>query len=318
MANYLNQTNMNTEIKYTVEYCRGMYSNIAIWCPTFDDYIAVCKIAGQNSPNGDLWTFSKDQTCLTLTENGKIGVSLKDIFKINNYTIVPASIFLADNAHAELEGWQKEWEILAFNMHRPHDLAITKNADGSYTDSSGYTYALQYMLNNPASFTIYSIVNRSKNKFFSMGDKVVCKDTTFHIHKITIGSVRPWLHSEDEPYSAPMCQPYSEPSYSVAYVAEKPSDLGIHVAAIAKWGTNRQVDKIFEEMAELQKALLKLRHCEADGIDKEQAYQDVVDEHADLLNTLRYLEVIYGADHMPKVAAAQSYKLSRLGKFLNV
>lgn len=87
--------------------------------------------------------------------------------------------------------------------------------------------------------------------------------------------------------------------------------------AIEKWGVDRQIDKVIEEMSELSKALLKYRHADKDGIDAHSAFQDIAEEHADVLNTLKFLKQIFGEQYSDMVIDNQQRKLERLESILN-
>lgn len=102
-------------------------------------------------------------------------------------------------------------------------------------------------------------------------------------------------------------------NYEVSFIAEKPSDNdAVLKAAIEKWGKERQLDKVIEEMSELTKAILKYRHADKDNINKVHALQDLSEEHADVLLTLGYLSVIFGEEYTADVHKRMNFKIESL------
>lgn len=103
------------------------------------------------------------------------------------------------------------------------------------------------------------------------------------------------------------------PEYEVVMVVDKPSDKdAVLQKAIDKWGEERQLDKVIEEMSELTKAILKLRHADKDNINQVSALQDLAEEHADVLLTLGYLSVIFGAEYSDDLQKRMAFKLEGL------
>lgn len=83
--------------------------------------------------------------------------------------------------------------------------------------------------------------------------------------------------------------------------------------AIEIYGEHSQIDKAIEEMAELTKALLKLRYCEKDF--ERQIVQDAVSEEmADVEIMLTQLHMIFG--NTKKVEEYQIKKIKRLERRL--
>ena len=83
--------------------------------------------------------------------------------------------------------------------------------------------------------------------------------------------------------------------------------------AIETYGKHSQIDKAIEEMAELTKALLKLRYCEKDF--ERQIVQDAVSEEmADVEIMLTQLHMIFG--NTKKVEEYQIKKIKRLERRL--
>ena len=81
--------------------------------------------------------------------------------------------------------------------------------------------------------------------------------------------------------------------------------------AIETYGEHSQIDKAIEEMAELTKALLKLRYCEKDF--ERQIVQDAVSEEmADVEIMLTQLHMIFG--NTKKVEEYQIKKIKRLDR----
>jgi hypothetical protein len=84
--------------------------------------------------------------------------------------------------------------------------------------------------------------------------------------------------------------------------------------AIETYGEHSQIDKAIEEMAELTKALLKLRYCEKDF--ERQIVQDAVSEEmADVEIMLTQLHMIFG--NTKKVEEYQIKKIKRLERRLS-
>lgn len=84
--------------------------------------------------------------------------------------------------------------------------------------------------------------------------------------------------------------------------------------AIETYGEHSQIDKAIEEMAELTKALLKLRYCEKDF--ERQIVQDAVSEEmADVEIMLTQLHMIF--DNTKKVEEYQIKKIKRLERRLS-
>lgn len=84
--------------------------------------------------------------------------------------------------------------------------------------------------------------------------------------------------------------------------------------AITTYGADNQIDKAIEEMAELTKALLKLRHAKPKHKSPmEPAYRDfwknVVEEIADVQIMMAQMEIIFGE---LDVAREAGKKLARL------
>lgn len=78
--------------------------------------------------------------------------------------------------------------------------------------------------------------------------------------------------------------------------------------AIETYGEHSQIDKAIEEMAELTKALLKLRYCEKDF--ERQIVQDAVSEEmADVEIMLTQLHMVFG--NTKKVEEYQIKKIKR-------
>lgn len=83
--------------------------------------------------------------------------------------------------------------------------------------------------------------------------------------------------------------------------------------AIETYGEHSQIDKAIEEMAELTKALLKLRYCEKDF--ERQIVQDAVSEEmADVEIMLTQLHMVFG--NTKKVEEYQIKKIKRLERRL--
>lgn len=87
-------------------------------------------------------------------------------------------------------------------------------------------------------------------------------------------------------------------------------EVAIMEGAIALYGIEAQVDVAIEEMAELTKALLKLRRAESDTAH-DVAVAAIREELADVSIMLSQLELIYG-----DVADIEEAKLWRLEKRL--
>lgn len=83
--------------------------------------------------------------------------------------------------------------------------------------------------------------------------------------------------------------------------------------AIKTYGEESQIDKAIEEMSELIKALLKLRHCRKD-YEIEILKDAVAEEMADVDIMLWQLRHIYGD---VKMMAYKDEKLKRLERLLD-
>lgn len=84
--------------------------------------------------------------------------------------------------------------------------------------------------------------------------------------------------------------------------------------AIRTYGVDTQIDKAVEEMSELIKALMKLRHCEK-GYEH-QILQDAVDEEiADVEIMLQQLRMIF--NDFGSVEHQRQKKIERLERRLN-
>jgi len=86
---------------------------------------------------------------------------------------------------------------------------------------------------------------------------------------------------------------------------------GILRACIDAWGPVAQVDMAIEEMAELTKALIKMRRTR--GGTRVQRREDVREEIADVLMTVQQMRYLYGAK---EVDAYIEMKTKRLIKRL--
>ena len=82
--------------------------------------------------------------------------------------------------------------------------------------------------------------------------------------------------------------------------------------AITTYGTPAQMDMAVEEMAELTKALCKIKRAQA-GCEVTAAIGNVVEEMADVQIMLDQLRIIFGRS----TAEAEEYKLERLKKRLD-
>ena len=84
--------------------------------------------------------------------------------------------------------------------------------------------------------------------------------------------------------------------------------------AIRTYGEDTQIDKALEEMSELTKALLKLRHCEK-GYEH-QILQDAVDEEMeDVEIMMKQLTMIF--NNYERVDRQMVKKIERLERRLN-
>ena len=82
--------------------------------------------------------------------------------------------------------------------------------------------------------------------------------------------------------------------------------------AITTYGALAQMDMAVEEMAELTKALCKIKRAQA-GCEVTAAIGNVVEEMADVQIMLDQLRIIFGRS----TAEAEEYKLERLKKRLD-
>lgn len=83
----------------------------------------------------------------------------------------------------------------------------------------------------------------------------------------------------------------------------------ILVQAIATYGEESQINMAIEEMAELTKALCKLKRAEA-PCEKDAAIGNVIEEMADVEITLEQLKIIVNHDIEPM----KRFKLQRLNQ----
>lgn len=103
--------------------------------------------------------------------------------------------------------------------------------------------------------------------------------------------------------------------YEDMYMPTVPAS--ICVWAIKMFGEDAQTDMVIEEMAELTKALLKLRRKRRSGIGyDEPELVDVAEETADVLIMLVQLLRIYGSDFAELVEVNVDEKIKRLKKRL--
>lgn len=84
--------------------------------------------------------------------------------------------------------------------------------------------------------------------------------------------------------------------------------------AIDTYGEQSQSDKAIEEMSELIKALLKIRHAKPTGIEHEILNDAVAEEMADVEIMISQLHMIYKNDK--KVQEYREKKLERLNRRL--
>lgn len=89
-------------------------------------------------------------------------------------------------------------------------------------------------------------------------------------------------------------------------------EVAIMERAIALYGVDHQVDVAIEEMAELTKAMLKMRRGAKSFGDWEAEWDAIREEMADVSIMLSQLELIYG-----DVADIEEAKLIRLQKRLD-
>lgn len=82
--------------------------------------------------------------------------------------------------------------------------------------------------------------------------------------------------------------------------------------AITTYGAPAQMDMAVEEMAELTKALCKIKRAQA-GCEVTAAIGNVIEEMADVQIMLDQLRIIFGRS----TAEAEEYKLERLKKRLD-
>lgn len=90
--------------------------------------------------------------------------------------------------------------------------------------------------------------------------------------------------------------------------------MGVLEKAIETYGETSQIDKAIEEMAELTKALLKLRYVEKD-FEKEIVQDAVAEEMADVEIMLTQLHMIF--KNGKKVDEYQRKKIERLERRLS-
>lgn len=82
--------------------------------------------------------------------------------------------------------------------------------------------------------------------------------------------------------------------------------------AITTFGAPAQMDMAVEEMAELTKALCKVKHVSC-AAEAKAALENAVEEMADVQIMLDQLRIIFGSS----TAEAEEYKLERLKKRLD-
>ncbi len=95
---------------------------------------------------------------------------------------------------------------------------------------------------------------------------------------------------------------------------ERCHELKIMSEAIEKYGVESQTDKTMEEMSELTKALLKLRHAKPTGVEHDILIDAVAEEMADVEIMIIQLHMIFDNDR--KVAEYREKKLARLERRL--
>ena len=86
--------------------------------------------------------------------------------------------------------------------------------------------------------------------------------------------------------------------------------------AIVNYGADNQIDKAIEEMAELTKALLKLRHARNKpksvfAEDYKKAFENVIEEIADVSIRMAQMEIIFGELDVAREAGKKLARLER-------
>ena len=88
--------------------------------------------------------------------------------------------------------------------------------------------------------------------------------------------------------------------------------IALLTRAIRTYGEQAQMDMAVEEMAELTKAICKIKRAQA-GCEVTAAIGNVIEEMADVQIMLDQLRIIFGRS----TAEAEEYKLERLKKRLD-
>lgn len=95
---------------------------------------------------------------------------------------------------------------------------------------------------------------------------------------------------------------------------DRQEEIQIMQGAIDKYGTENQCLKAVEEMAELTKAILKLRFAKPTGVEHDILMDAVSEEMADVEIMLEQLHMIFS--NYKKVAEYREKKLQRLERRL--
>lgn len=112
-----------------------------------------------------------------------------------------------------------------------------------------------------------------------------------------------WQTEDEKCYACPLNQ-------ELAYITEHQEVMS---KAIEAYGRECQIDKAIEEMSELTKALLKLRHTYKDC--ERQIIRDSVDEEmADVHIMITQLDMIFG--NSERVSAWKNKKIERMERRL--
>lgn len=100
----------------------------------------------------------------------------------------------------------------------------------------------------------------------------------------------------------------------LAKLGMRENERAIMQRAINTYGTQAQCDVAIEEMAELTKALMKIRRVADDYEKVPAALDNVIEEIADVEIMIDQLKIMYGE---PRVDAVRKQKLVRLESRLN-
>ena len=191
-----------SEIKYTLEAVNS--NRIAVKCTTQEEWDTVKFLLN----DGTTLPFnSKNWNCIN-----RDGAAQLSYYAERDFTIIPASRFIADNQPASITGvvdvpsWQKDWDVLEFKG-ASGVATYSPRSELYYYENNDNGYPLKSFLRG---CTILSIRRKSDGAVFTVGDLVIIgTGLKEKIAEIIIEGDE-IMFQNGSVFLARYCQPYTE------------------------------------------------------------------------------------------------------------